>query len=226
MMLDFVGVFANSGPLLNGAITTLWISFVAVVVGGGAALFISFVAYGDDKGLGSSILRGTVGVYVSIFRGTPLLTQLILIFYVVPDLLGLDAPPLVAAIIGLTLNTGAFQTEIYRSSLAAMPRGQIEAARMLGLGKWTTRFRILFPQMFRLALPALVNEVVIILKNSSLISIIAVTELMRSAQQIAATTFRPAEVYITVAVIYLVIALVITQVGLFAERRLSHSVKG
>lgn len=221
-MLDFTGVFASYGPLLNGAITTIWISLVAVIGGGLAAILISFVTYGGSKNSASLLLRAVVSTYVSIFRGTPLLTQLILIFYVVPDLLGIDAPPLVAAIIGLTLNTAAFQTEIYRSSLAALPKGQIEAAKMLGLGTWRTRLRILFPQMFRLALPSLVNEVVIILKNSSLISIIAVTELMRTAQQIAANTFRPAEAYISVALIYLAIAIVLTQVGLYAERRLTN----
>jgi polar amino acid transport system permease protein len=226
MNLDFTSVFANYGPLLNGALTTLWVSFASVIIGGLGALLLSFVAYGDRQSPAAQVLRSVTGVYVSIFRGTPLLTQLILIFYVVPELLGLDAPPLVAAIIGLTLNTAAFQCEIYRSCLAAIPKGQIEAARMLGISDWPMRFQILFPQMFRLALPSLTNEIVIILKNSSLISVIAVTELMRSAQQIAATTFRPAEMYIGVAVIYLVMTIFITQMGLFAERKLTRRVRG
>lgn len=225
MQLDFSVVLANLPALVSGGLMTLWVSFVSLALGGLGALLLSFVVY-SGRNDHAVVLRSATAVYVSVFRGTPLLTQLIVIFYVVPQLLGLDAPPIAAAIVGLTLNTAAFQCEIYRSSLAALPKGQIEAARMLGIGDWSMRLRILFPQMLRLALPALINEIVIILKNSSLISVIAVTDLTRSAQQIAASTFRPTEVYITLAIIYLVISFVITQSGLFAERALARRIRG
>ena len=124
------------------------------------------------------------------------------------------------------MNSAAFQAEIYRAGLTAVPNGQIEAARMLGLGPLAIRTQILVPQMFRLVIPALVNETISILKNSSLVSVIAVTELMRVSQQIAAVTFRPMEIYLVVGVIYVVMNLFLSQLGTRAEARLSRSTGG
>lgn len=226
MGLDFTGVFANLLPLLRGAAITLLVILASVAVGGTAALIASFLTEGSSRSVQARALRAAAGLYVSVFRGTPLLTQLILIFYVVPSLVGFDAPPLAAAILGLTLNTAAFQYEIYRASLNTLPKGQVEAAKMLGIGSWAMRFRILMPQMLRISLPALLNEIVIILKNSSLISVIAVTELMRTAQQVAAVTFRPAEIYLSVAAVYLALALCITYAGRRLETAMHRRERG
>ena len=146
--------------------------------------------------------------------------QLLIVFYMLPQA-GLEVSPVVAAVIALALNTAAFQAEIYRAGLLAIPKGEIEAARMLGIGKWAIRRRILIPQMFRLVLPPLVNEAIIIVKNSSLVSVIAVTELMRRSQQIASTTFKPLEAYLLAGAIYLVINLVLAHAGARMERRLA-----
>jgi polar amino acid transport system permease protein len=167
-------------------------------------------------------LPALCGFYRSFWRGTPILVQLLIVFYMLPQA-GIDVAPLVAAIVALSLNTAAFQGEIYRAGLLAIPRGEIEAARMLGIGKWTIRRRILIPQMFRLVLPPLVNEAIIILKNSSLVSVIAVTELMRRSQQIASTTFKPLEVYLIAGAIYLALNLVLAHAGRRLEQRMAIS---
>jgi polar amino acid transport system permease protein len=167
-----------------------------------------------------SPLAALCGLYRSFWRGTPILVQLLIVFYMLPQV-GVDVSPFVAAVIALSLNTAAFQAEIYRAGLMAIPRGEIEAARMLGIRKWTIRRRILIPQMFRLVLPPLVNEAIIIVKNSSLVSVIAVTELMRRSQQIASTTFKPVEVYLIAGAIYLAVNLLLAQVGRRMERHMT-----
>ncbi len=130
--------------------------------------------------------------------------------------------PILVAILALTLNTVAFQAEIFRGGLLAIPPGQLEAARMVGIRKWAARQHILVPQILRLVIPSLVNETISILKNSSLVSVIAVTELMRVSQQIVATTYRSFEIYIAAAIIYIVINFLLSLVGRMAEQRLAR----
>jgi His/Glu/Gln/Arg/opine family amino acid ABC transporter permease subunit len=205
----------NYGVLIGGAVTTVVVSGLSIALGMGLGLALAF-------GLLSQRAPVAVlcGLYRSFWRGTPILVQLLIVFYLLPRV-GLEVPPFVAALIALSLNTAAFQAEIYRAGLLAIPRGEIEAARLLGIRKWTIRRRILIPQMFRLVLPPLVNEAIIIVKNSSLVSVIAVTELMRRSQQIASTTFKPLEVYLIAGAIYLAINLLLAQAGRRMERHLA-----
>ncbi len=207
----------NHRVLLNGAVMTVAISGIAIAIGMALGLGLAFGLLSER-----APRRAVCGLYRSFWRGTPILVQLLIVFYLLPQL-GLEVPPVVAAVIALSLNTAAFQAEIYRAGLMEIPRGEIEAARMLGIGKWTIRRRILVPQMFRLVLPPLINETIIIVKNSSLVSVIAVTELMRRSQQIASTTFKPLEIYLIAGAIYLAINLVVAQVGRRMESRLAVS---
>lgn len=204
--------------MLWGAGVTLLVSGVAIVLGMPLGLALCF-------GLTSSKawVRQVSRIYQSVWRGTPILVQLLIIYYLLP-LIGINVPPILAAIIALTLNTVAFQAEIFRGGLLAIPPGQMESARMVGIGKWSGRLHILIPQMFRLVIPSLVNETISILKNSSLVSVIAVTELMRVSQQIVAATYRPFEIYIAAAVIYIVINLILSLAGRAAEQRLARGV--
>jgi polar amino acid transport system permease protein len=191
---------------------------------------VSGISIGLGMALGLNLAFGLISkhwpiqrfcaVYRSLLRGTPMLVQLFIVFYLLPKI-GLDVPSIVAAIIALTMNTAAFQAEIYRGGLLTISPGQAEAARMLGIKTRTVRIRIIIPQVFRLVLPSLVNETIAILKNSSLISVIAVTELMRTSQQIVAVTFRPLEVYIVAAAIYLIMNIILAKLGSLAEGRLA-----
>ena len=209
-------VYDSLPMLLWGAGITILVSGVAIVLGMPLALLLCF-------GLTSTRpwIRALSLLYQSAWRGTPILVQLLIIYYLLP-FLGLNVPPVLAAIIALTLNTVAFQGDIFRGGLLAIPRGQMEAARMVGIRKWAARRRILVPQIFRLVIPSLVNETISILKNSSLVSVIAVTELMRVSQQIVATTYRPFEIYIAAAVIYIAVNFLLSLTGRAVEHRMAH----
>jgi polar amino acid transport system permease protein len=214
-MIDIL--LSNYGVFAGGLGVTLVLSATAIVLGAGLGLLVAFALRARRLPL-----RFFARVYRSFWRGTPILVQLLLIFYLLPAL-GFRVDPMTAAILALTLNSAAFQGEIYRAGLAALPRGQIEAARILGIGRWRARMVIEIPQMARLVMPALVNEAIAIVKNSSLVSVIAVTELMRRSQQIAATTFQPLDVYLIAGAIYLAVNLVLARIGVAAERRLARS---
>ncbi len=211
-------IYDNLPMLLWGAGITVLVSGVAIVLGMPLGLVLCF-------GLTSSRawVRHLSRLYQSVWRGTPILVQLLIIYYLLP-FLGLNVPPVLAAIIALTLNTVAFQAEIFRGGLLAIARGQMEAARMVGIHKWTARRHVLVPQIFRLVISSLVNETISILKNSSLVSVIAVTELMRVSQQIVATTYRPFEIYIAAAVIYIAVNFLLSLLGRAAEQRLARGV--
>ena len=212
--MDFSGVISNHyGAFLAGAGMTVTVSAVSIAAGMVLGLWLSFGLISRNRQI-----RLPSIAYRSFWRGTPILVQLLIIFYLLPEI-GLDVPPVAAAMIALTMNTAAFQAEIFRGGLLSIRPGQVEAARMLGIGMPAIRVRILIPQMMRLVLPALVNETISILKNSSLISVIAVTELMRTSQQVVSVTYRPLEAYTIAALIYLAMNLALARAGAWFERR-------
>lgn len=209
-------ILLNHYPvLLKGLTTTLVVSLSAIALGLVLGVLLAF-------GLTSRyrLVRWPCGLYRSFWRGTPILLQLLLVYYLLPEI-GIEIAPISAAILTLTLNTAAFQAEIFRSGISHIPAGQIEAARMAGISAWQTRRRIIMPQVFRLTLPPLTNEIITILKNSSLISVIAVTELMRVSEQIASRTFQPLETYLAAALLYLAVNLVLARLSAYLERRMT-----
>ncbi len=212
-MIELLVRFAPS--FAQGAAMTLIVSSAAIALGAGPGILLAFGILSK-----TTTIRAASSIYRSFWRGTPILVQLLVVFYLLPTI-GINIHPVLAAIIALALNTAAFQGEIYRAGLQAIPRGQVEAAHMLGLSEWRIRTRLLLPQTFRLMLPALVSEIVIIIKNSSLVSVIAVTELTRVSQQVASNSFRPLESYLIAGIIYLGINLACTWIGIAMESRLS-----
>lgn len=193
--------------LLRGALTTLIISLVSVSLGLLIGLGICQMMRSNRR-----LFRIPALIYVSALRGIPVLVILMLLFYL-PSSIGIELPSLLVAVMALSMNTGAFQAEIFRAGFTAIPKGQIEAAKALGLGPGRIFRRILIPQVLGLTLPELVNEIIILLKNSSLISVIAVTELMRCSEQLVSTTYRPAEIYIMAACMYLIMNICISLAG-------------
>ena len=208
-------LFNHYPVLLEGLATTLVVSLSAIALG---LVLGVLLAFGLTSRYG--LVRWPCGLYRSFWRGTPILLQLLLVYYLLPEV-GIEIAPITAAILTLTLNTAAFQSEIFRSGISHIPAGQIEAARMAGISAWQTRRRIIMPQVFRLTLPPLTNEIITILKNSSLISVIAVTELMRVSEQIASRTFQPLETYLAAALLYLAVNLVLARFSAHLERRMS-----
>ena len=164
--------------------------------------------------------RGAGRLFVSFFRGTPLLVQLLLIYYLLPTI-GLDVPSAVAAVAGMSLCTAAYQAEIMRGGFSGVPAGLIEAADMTGMSRFDTFRRIRLPIAFRLTLPALINEWIMMLKSSSLVSVVGVIELTRMAQDLANSTYRPLELYAAAGFIYLCINIVVALLGRGLEARLS-----
>jgi polar amino acid transport system permease protein len=164
--------------------------------------------------------RAAGRLFVSFFRGTPLLVQLLLIYYLLPSI-GLDVPSEVAAVAGMSLCTAAYQAEIMRGGFASVPVGLIEAADMTGMSRLDTFRRIRLPIAFKLTLPGLINEWIMMLKSSSLVSVVGVVELTRMAQDLAASTYRPLELYAAAGFIYLCISVVVALLGRGLEARLS-----
>jgi His/Glu/Gln/Arg/opine family amino acid ABC transporter permease subunit len=200
-------------PLLYGAIITVEVSLAAMALSLVLATALTIL-----QTSGNRIALGFVRAYISYVRGTPLLIQIFIIFYIVP-LIGLELGPLVAGILALALSSAAFTTEIMRGGLAAIPKTQFEAAQSLGLSTPTIWGRVILPQMFNLILPPLVNEFTLVIKATPLISVITVVELMRIAQQIYNENFRPFEVLLGVAMIFFVLNFALTRVVALLEQR-------
>ena len=213
-MNDFSSRFALYWPaLLEGAWTTLWLCSIGMLLGFVLGVLIHLLANGRSR-VGVAFTR----VYVSCFRGTPMLAQLLLLFYL-PSALGLDIPPMVAAAAALALNTAAYQSQILSSGFAAIPRGQLEAASIFALGKYNTLVHIQLPQVLRLTLPALISELIDVIKVSAVVSVISITDLMRVSQQLVSQTYRPLEVYLVAALFYLVLTSLLSVLGSLLERR-------
>ncbi len=164
--------------------------------------------------------RRIAAVYISFFRGVPLLVQLLAVFYLLPQL-GFSLPVFISGILSLGLCTAAYSAEIMRGALQTVPYGQAEAGAALGLNPWIIWWRIRFPQALRIALPPLVNESILVVKASSLASVIGLPELTRVTQNIAGQSFHYAEIYLTAGLLYLVINSILSTLGTVAERRMT-----
>ncbi|AQS51665.1 polar amino acid transport system permease protein [Paenalcaligenes hominis] len=211
-MFDFHVALESIPLLLSAAKMTLFVSAVGLVVGFVIAVIVAAASMSP-----SLLLRRITSWYVFVFRGIPLLVQLMVVFYFFP-VIGINVPPLVAAVVAISLCEGAYIGEILRGGFMGIPKGQLEATQLLGMSRVTTVVRIQVPQALRLTMPALINEMIMLVKASSLISIVGVTELTRMAQNIAASTFSPMEAYLGAAFVYFLINGVLSVIGYWAER--------
>jgi His/Glu/Gln/Arg/opine family amino acid ABC transporter permease subunit len=204
--------------ILKGIYVTLLFTLVSALLGLFWGAILSLFKISSIKPL-----QWFATAYTSVFRGTPLLVQLTLIYYAIPQLFNIDIPALLAAGLAFGLNSAAYLSETIRGGIMAVDKGQREAAIALGIPYRTMMVRIIFPQALRTILPALVNEFVALLKESSLVSVIGVTELMRRADVVRASTFRAFEALLLVAAIYYVLVLILTSLARMLERRLRRS---
>lgn len=213
-MLDFSVVFEHADSLLNGLWMTAWISLLSIAIG-----FIFGVILCLGRLSSNTFIQYICRFYISALRGTPLLVQLTIVFYFLP-IWGINIPSVMAAIIALSMNTAAFQSEIFRGGFQMIPVGQKEAAWNYGFSKLQSLRYIELPQVLRQTLPSLVNETIDIIKNSALISTIAVTDLMRITQTYSSTTYRPIEFFVSAGVLYLLLTSCISLLGRYIESRL------
>lgn len=200
--------------LLKGVPYTLIISFGGLVIG--FALGIVFGLLSINK---HWFLRWPATAYIEVFRGTPILVQVLFIFYGLPDLVGQPIDPIMAGIAAIALNSGAYISEVVRGGVQSIDKGQGEAGLSLGLSRTQTFWTIIWPQAFRRMIPPLGNQAIISIKDTSLFSVIGVGELVRQGQIYIANTFTAFEVYFVVAIMYLVITLSLSLVLRWFERR-------
>jgi len=206
---------SNAVFFAEGARVTMALTLVA-----GAAGVVLGVLAALGKLSAVAPLRWLAGGYVGLIRGTPLLVQVLFVYFALPDLLPwLKLDDFSAACVALAFNVGAYNAEAIRGGMLAVPRGQVEAARSLGLGRWHTFVDVTFPQAIRIALPPLVNNVVALLKDSSLAYTVGVVELTNVGSRVQAATFRPTPTLITTALIYLLLTALLTQFSDAIERR-------
>ena len=207
--------------LLRGAILTIEFTAIAVSCGTVIGLLLAICRLSKHK-----YLAWPAAIYVDFFRGTPLLVQLLLIGYGAPQVLNFTTPDnwfYVAGVIALSLNSGAYITEIFRAGIQSIDRGQTEAARSLGMSQAQSMISVILPQAFKRVVPPLGNEFIAMLKDSSLLSVLAIQELLLSGKLIVGRTYQPFPVYIAVAAIYLVMTLVISRFVNYTERRLAKN---
>ncbi len=203
--------------ILEAAQWTIVLSVMAFIGGGIVGLIVALARTSD-----SSAARSLSMGFIQLFRGTPLLLQLFLVFFGAP-VLGLDINPWLAAAIALTLNSGAFLGEIWRGCIEAIPRGQWEAAEALGLSYRDKMRDVVLPQAMKIAVPPTVGYMVQIVKGTSLAAIIGFTELTRAGQIINNATFQPMLVFSVVAVIYFVLCWPLSLLAARLERKLALS---
>jgi polar amino acid transport system permease protein len=193
---------------------TLLVSSLSLVFGTGLGLIAAMMRMS-----GKAPFSWIAYVYIDFFRTTPALVQLIWIFYVLPIVIGIGLSPITSGVIALSLNAGAFLAEVFRSGLQSIGKGQHDAAYVLGLRSDQKWVRVIFPQAFRRVLPATGNVFIGLLKDSSLLSIVAVPELTYQTQTHVANTFRPLELYTGLAIAYFVLTYPLSLATSALERR-------
>jgi cystine transport system permease protein len=203
--------------LLTGALYTLLFALAAMA--GGLALGFPVAVM---RMASSAIVRWPAALYVSVMRGTPLLVQIFVIYYGLPSI-GIEFTPVTAGVLALSLNSGAYLSESLRGAIQSIGPGQWRASFSLGLGYWQTLVHIILPQALRVAVPSMSNTLISLIKDTSLVSVITVTELMLATKEVIATTFRPLPLYIAAAAIYWCLSLAFEALQRRAERRLNRA---
>ena len=212
--MDFELIQRALPILLMGAGVTIEITAFSVAIGFFIGLFVGIARISQFK-----ILRIMAAVYADCIRGTPLLVQIFLIYFALPMAIGQRVEPFIAAVAACGINSGAYVSEIFRAGIQAIDVGQMEAGRSLGLTWWQTMRFIILPQAFKNILPPLGNEFIAMLKDSSLVSVIGFEELTRRGQLIIAQTYGSFEIWMTVAVLYLIMTMPISRIVAFLEKR-------
>ncbi|WP_256128088.1 amino acid ABC transporter substrate-binding protein/permease [Arthrobacter sp. SDTb3-6] len=211
----FVDLLVNSFPaLMKGLGMTLLATALSLVIALVLGVLFGFFKVGENK-----ILRVIASIYVEIFRGTPLLVQAFFFYFGLPQLTGQPLNVLTAGVITLSLNAGAYMTEIVRGGIQSVDPGQLEASRSLGLGYVTSMRRVVVPQAIKIMTPSFINQFVITLKDTSLLAVIGFAELTYQGQQIYASNFRTGETLIIVAALYFIVIFILTQFSNALDRK-------
>lgn len=201
--------------LLDGFKYTLLIAFSGLLIG-----FIIGTIVGITRASKNKFFKLIAGFYVGIVRGTPLMVQAIYIYFALPMLLDFRISALTAGIISISLNSGAYISEIVRGAIQAIDKGQSEASMALGMNRFQVMFHVVFPQAFMIMIPSLGNQLIISLKDTSILTVIGVGEMVRQGTMLVSSSFKPVEIYTAVALIYLISIMGISWVLKKLEKRM------
>ena len=218
MHLNFEAIISSIPLIIGGVEVTLKFTILSLLCGLPLGIGLALAKLNRIK-----IIRFIANAYTSVFRGTPLLVQLGLIYYATPQLTGYTISTFEAGILTFALNSAAYTSEIIRAGIQSVDKGQWEAAQMLGLSRRQTIFGIIMPQAIRNTLPALVNEMIDLLKESSLVSTIGEADLLRQAQKVASEKYLYFEPLIVAAACYYIIVMLIAFLAKRLEKRLSDA---
>lgn len=212
--MDFSFLSQYAPFFLEGAKLTLILAFFTVLFGSIIGLLLSLMRLSTSK-----ILKTVSAIYVEFIRGTPMLVQIFIIYYSLPSI-GIELPDMTAGILALSINSGAYVAEIIRAGIQAVDKGQMEASRSLGMGYGQTMFHIIIPQAFKNILPALGNEFIVVIKESSIVSMIGLHDLMYNANIVRGNIFRPFEPLLVAAFIYFIMTFTLSKLLGLLERRM------
>ena len=218
MHWDFASVFSNYDALLAGAAGTLRLFAICLVVGLGLGLVASLGRYSRRR-----LFYWPASVFVEFFRNTPVLVQILWFYFALPMVVSFEVSPLLAAALGISLNSAAYSAEIWRGGIQSIEPGQWEAARALGMTHAQAMRRIILPQALRRMLPALTNRGIEIFKMSTLASVVAYVELLQQGKLIASLNYNPIEAYTVVALIFFAFLYPLVQATYALERRLRRA---
>jgi L-cystine transport system permease protein len=219
MNINWDLVWGSLGPILTGAITgTIPLALASFGLGLLLALLVALMRLSRNP-----VFAGVARTYISVIRGTPLLVQLFVIFYGLPSV-GLTISPWPSAIIAFSLNVGGYAAEVIRAAILSVPKGQWEAGHTIGMSRRQSLVRIILPQAARVSVPPLSNTFISLVKDTSLASLILVTELFRQAQQVAAFSQEFMLLYLEAAVIYWIVCLFLAGGQSILEKRLDRYV--
>lgn len=212
--MSWLGLLQRYWPdFLQGSMVTLELTAVGLLGGLVLGLLLALA-----KVYGAKPLQTIASIYIEIFRGTPLLVQLFLIYYGLPSV-GITLSQTLSAYLALGLNSAAYQAEYLRGAIQAVGESQMVAGRAIGLSRWKTIRWVILPQALRLVIPAWSNEPISLLKTTAVVFLIAVQDLMAKGKRVATTTYDPIGSYIAVAIVYLVLVFILYQLFKFIERK-------
>ncbi|QIE28363.1 putative glutamine ABC transporter permease protein GlnM (plasmid) [Caballeronia sp. SBC1] len=200
MTLDFSPVWASWEALATGAATTIEVTACSLVLGCVLGLLVGIGRLAPQR----RVVYGICTAYLTFIRGTPLLVQLFILFFGLPQF-GIMLPAFACGVLGLGVYSGAYVSEIVRGSIQSMDRGQMEAARSLGMPYRMAMRKVILPQAFVRMIPPLGNEFIALIKNSALVSLLTINDLMHEGEKIISVSYRSLEVYIVIAFIYLIL---------------------
>lgn len=216
--MSFFELLVESWPkLMKGLGVTLEATLISLAIAAVIGLIFGFMTVSRSK-----VLKVIARIYIDIIRGTPIIVQAFFIYFGITNALNIRMEALTAGIITLSLNAGAYSAELFRAGIQAVPKGQMEAARSLGLPYGMAMRKVILPQAVKTMIPALVNQCIITLKDSSILSVIGLADLTQAGKLIIARNMRSFEIWLIVGVIYFVIIMILSKISSYIEKRMQY----